>query len=151
MQAMKPLFKQMTNRGLMIMAISVLAGAPLMFYGAMQCLRLQQLVADGTRTRGQVVRTIQNEGGFFPVVRIETSQGTVRFTDRSGSYQPEFREGEELEVFFPQYEPEKARIYSWKRVWFTPALTTAAGLLPMLIGVLVAFFTERNRTFSDEA
>jgi hypothetical protein len=104
----KQTFKQMTMQGRMILAISVLAGAPLTFYGAMQCYRLQQQIADGTMTRGQVVRTIQSEGGFFPMVRIETSQGTVRFTDRSGSHQPEFKDGEELDVFFPQYEPEKA-------------------------------------------
>jgi hypothetical protein len=148
---MKQFFKNMTNRGRMTLAISVLAGAPLMFYGGMQCLRLQQQIADGTMTRGQVIRTIQSEGGFYPMVRIETSQGTVRFTDRSGSYQAEFRDGDQLDVFFPQYEPEKARIYSWKRVWFAPLLTTAAGLLPLFLGVMIAFFMERKREFSNEA
>jgi hypothetical protein len=147
---MKRLFKQMTNRGRMILAISVLAGAPLVFYGGMQCVRLQQQIADGTMTRGQVVRTIQSEGGFFPMVRIETTQGTVRFTDRSGSHQPEFKDGEELDVFFPQYEPEKARIYSWRRVWFAPTLTTSAGLLPLFLGIIVAFFTERKHGFTDD-
>jgi hypothetical protein len=55
-----------------------------------------------------------------------------------------------VDIVFPQYQPQKARIYSWKRVWFIPTLITVSGTVPLLLGVLVAFFTERKQRVADD-
>lgn len=135
---------KMSNRGLMILAIALLAGAPLMFYGILQYSRTYNEMKDSTFSRGRVLKTIQIEGGYFPMVRLETNQGTVRFTDRSGAQQPEFRDGEDVEIVFPQYQPQQARIYSWKRVWLIPTMITVGGILPLVIGCLAAVWAERK-------
>jgi hypothetical protein len=137
--------QNISNRSLMILAIALLAGAPLMFYGFVQLSETYNTVKNSTFTRGRVIKTVQIEGGFYPMVRLETNQGAVRFTDRSGSQQPEFRDGEDLDVMFPQYEPQKGRIYSWKRVWLIPTLTTLGGVIPLFLGCFVAFLNERKR------
>jgi hypothetical protein len=92
-----------------------------------------------------VLRSETEQGGFYPVVRFEAvGQGIVRFTDRSGSVQQEFQVGQTVEVLYPLYEPEKARIFTPQRLWFAPLVMTSAGILPLIVGGLVAFFTERK-------
>ncbi len=137
--------KQISNRGRMTLAVALLAGAPLLFYGLVQYSNVKTEIDNSTFTRGRVIKTMQVEGGFFPMVRLETTQGAVRFTDRAGSQEPEFRDGEIVEVVFPQYEPQRGRIYSWKRVWLIPTLTVLGGALPLIIGVVVMLFIERKR------
>ncbi|TAE30984.1 MAG: DUF3592 domain-containing protein [Candidatus Kapaibacterium sp.] len=145
MQAVTQIFYRLSNQGRMTLAIALLAGAPLLFYGLVQLWNVKTDMDSSMFTRGRVIKTVQIEGGFFPMVRLETTQGPVRFTDRSGSQQQEFRDGEDIDVVFPQYEPQKGRIYSWKRVWLIPTLTMLGGALPLVLGLLTVVLTERKR------
>ena len=143
---MQSFFRSLSSRGRFILLVSALAGLPLAFSGVLQLYRTNQEITHGLRVKGVVIRSQEAQGGFYPVVRFEAvGQGIMRFTDRSGSYQPEFQDGEEVEVLYQQYEPEKARLYTPQRLWFAPVLMASAGLLPLVIGVLVTWFTERKR------
>jgi hypothetical protein len=52
-------------------------------------------------------------------------------------------------VLYPPYEPEKARIFTPQRFWFAPLVMTSAGLLPLIIGLLAVWFTERKANNGD--
>lgn len=144
-------FRSLSSRGLFILAVSSLAGAPLTALGLYQVFRTSREIATGVRVQGVVLRTELTDGGYYPLIRFEApGQGIMRFTDRSGSYQQEFQEGQPVEVLYPQYEPEKARVFTPLRFWFAPLVMTSAGVLPLLLGVLTAWFTERKKRESKE-
>ncbi|MCU0426402.1 MAG: DUF3592 domain-containing protein [Candidatus Kapabacteria bacterium] len=143
-------FRSLSSRGRFVLLVAALAGLPLAFSGVMQLYRTNREISTGLRVKGVVIRSQEAQGGYYPVVRFEAvGQGIMRFTDRSGSYQAEFQDGQEVEVIYQQYEPEKARIYTPQRLWFAPVLMASAGLLPLVIGVLVAWFTERKTQISE--
>lgn len=134
-----------------ILAVSALAGAPLTALGVYQLYRTSRELSTGVRVQGVVVRTDVADGGYYPLVRFEAQgQGIMRFTDRSGSYQPEFQEGQQVEILYPPYEPEKARIFTPQRFWFSSVVMTSAGILPLLLGLIVTWFTERKNSESKE-
>jgi len=110
-----------------------------------QCYVAYTDVSEGMHVTGTVVRSVQTDGSYHALVRFITSQGVMRFTDRFGAEQPEFQDGASVPVFFSQYEPEKARIYSWKRVWFVPVLLALSGLLPLLAGIGIVWLYERMK------
>ena len=121
-----------------------------MALGAYQIFRTQREISSGMRVQGVVVRSHLEQGGYYPIVRFETTeQGIIRFTDRSGYFQPEFQDGQQVEVLYPPYEPEKARIFTPQRFWFAPLVMTTAGVLPLVIGLLAVWFTERKTNNGD--
>jgi hypothetical protein len=128
----------------MILAVTFLAGMPLGSLGLYQCYVAYTDLNEGMHVTGTIVRSVQTDGTYHALVRFVTSQGVMRFTDRFGAEQPEFQDGASVPVFFSQYEPEKARIYSWKRVWFVPVLLALSGLLPLLAGIGIVWLYERK-------
>jgi len=74
-----------------------------------------------------------------PLVEFETKEGQIlRFADGIGTIPPEYEVGENVPVLYDPAEPEKARVYSWKRIWFAPLFISAIGLLPILVGLGLA-------------
>jgi hypothetical protein len=144
-------FRSMSSRGLFVLAVSALAGAPLTALGVYQLYRTSHEISTGVRVQGIVLRTELTDGGYYPLIRFEAAgQGIMRFTDRSGSHKQEFQEGEQVVVLYPPYEPEKARVFTPQRFWFAPVVMTSAGLLPLLLGALTAWFTERKKREGEE-
>jgi hypothetical protein len=145
---MNTLFSSFTSRGLMILAVTFLAGMPLGTMGLYQCYVTYTDLADGIHATGTVLRSVETDDGtkgtFYPRVRFTSPQGVMRFTDRAGASVPEFQDGASVPIFFPPYQPEKARIFSWKRVWFVPVLLSASGLLPLIAGIVIVWFFERK-------
>lgn len=72
-------------------------------------------------------------GSSHPVVRFSTARGAkFVFTDKAGSYPPDYQVGEEVEVLYDPKNPEQAAIQRWMSIWMGPALFIAIGLPPIL-------------------
>jgi len=59
----------------------------------------------------------------------------VEFTDAAG---------EQVAVVYDPQDPKAARVYTWKRVRFVPALFVVIGLLPAVITVAVMGVVRRR-------
>jgi hypothetical protein len=123
--------------------IPLVIGLPFLLIGLAEAFKSQQLERSWVSTRGTVVDNYweafaQGGAAYVPVVDFETLDGqTVRFTDGIGSIPPDYEVGTEVTVLYDPDDVHKARVVSWKRLWFAPTLITCVGLLPVLIAVVV--------------
>ncbi len=101
-------------------------------------------VAGATQIEGKVVELIEKitddaENGrsyaYFPRVEFVDSTGVTRnFISTSGGNPPSYREGDPVEVTFPQNRSEDARINSFMSLWFGPIVMAAFGAIFTLVG-----------------
>lgn len=135
------------------LVVAALFSFPFIGVGLYEIYKVRQWQSRFVRTSGIVIgnsysRNVYDEGAYYPIVEFETGGGKTRFTDGVGSLPPDYPVGTRLIVFYNPENPQEARVYSWKRVWFAPALFIFIGLLPMLIPlgfILVGqFFLNRN-------
>jgi hypothetical protein len=124
--------------------IPLVVGAPFLLIGLSEAYKSLQLERSWVSTRGTVVDNYWQafaEGGaaYVPVVDFQTLDGqAVHFTDGIGSIPPDYAVGTEVQVLYDPNDMHSARVVSWKRLWFAPTLITCVGLVPMLVGVVVA-------------
>jgi hypothetical protein len=129
--------------------IPTLVGCPFLGIGLSEVYKTAQMVNAFTAARGTVVGNIWRpfaEGGaaYVPVVEFQTrDEQVVRFTDGIGTYPPEYEVGAQVSVLYDPADVQNARVNSWKRMWFGPTLITSIGVLPILIGVGVAWGMRR--------
>ncbi|HEY8560442.1 MAG TPA: DUF3592 domain-containing protein [Pyrinomonadaceae bacterium] len=77
-------------------------------------------------------------GAYHPVVEFTGANGEkIRFTDGVGSLPQDYEPGAAVEVVYSRQQPEKARIYSWKRIWLAPSIFIAVGLLPLAVAAVI--------------
>ena len=123
-----------------------LMGCPFLYIGLSEVYKAEQMVNTLVAARGTVVDNVWQafaHGGaaYVPVVEYQTRGGrVVRFTDGIGTYPAEYEVGAEVKVLYNPEDVQNARIYSWKRIWFAPTLITSIGMIPLLIGVVLALF-----------
>lgn len=122
--------------------ILIVVGCPFFGIGAYEAwqarLEAQTFVAvTGTVVDNSYQTTVQDgveSGAYFPVVSFIPVDGApVRFTDGVGSLPPDYEVGESVPVLYDPADPQKARLNSWKRVWFVPTLLMSIGGLPFLV------------------
>jgi hypothetical protein len=123
--------------------IPLVIGLPFLLIGLSEAFKSLQLERSWISTRGTVVDNYweafaQGGAAYVPVVDFETLDGqTVRITDGIGSIPPDYAVGTEVQVLYDPDDIRKARVVSWKRLWFAPTLITCVGLLPVLVAVVV--------------
>lgn len=124
----------------LVTVILLLFGAPFACLGLYEAAEVQGAINSGGQAQGTVVdnsyQTTQDgttiSGAYYPVVEFSTGEGqTVRFTDGIGSLPPDYEVGATVRVLYDPAEPQAARLWSWKRLWFAPTLFLAIGLLPV--------------------
>lgn len=129
---MEPLFRW-------LLAGVLFVGSPFAAIGGWEALKTASELRRDIRCYGRVVEnrvvTDQRDGlqehAYVPVVEfLDTKGGKRRFTDPAGSLPPDYAVGESVEIAFDPSDPARARITSWKRLWFVPALLVTVGLLP---------------------
>lgn len=110
--------------GLGILAVAIMTAS----------VRLE-LLADGVRTEGVVVRLAGGGGNsdrsyYYPIVRFRAASGeTFVFRGETGTRPPAFEQGEEVTVIYHSDNPEVAVIDSFWSLWFLPVLFGAFGLV----------------------
>lgn len=132
--------------------IPVLIGGPFLCIGLSEVYETAQMVRTFVATRGTVVDNVWRafaEGGaaYVPVIEFRTGDGrVVRFTDGIGTVPAEYAVGAEVGMLYDPEDVQNARVNSWKRIWFGPTLITSIGLVPLLVGVGLAWLMRSERT-----
>ena len=100
--------------------------------------------------RGTVIDNIfrpfaESGAAYVPVVESQTrDEQVVRFTDGIGTYPAEYEVGTRVNVLYDPQDVQNARVSSWKRLWFGPTLKPSIGVLPILIGIGLAWIVRRR-------
>ena len=117
---------------------------PILIIGAVELAKVAQTVAASARATGTVVdnvlETFQgDQTAYVPVVEFvpEGSADAVRFTDDVGTDPPQFEVGEQVDVLYDPSNPQDARVATWMRLWFSPMVVIAFGVLPVVVGGVV--------------
>lgn len=141
-------FRRVGSRAALVLAISALAGAPMATFGCFQLFQAYRLYATAERADGVVVALRKDGERILPVVRFAAQgYGIMRVSIAAQDIAlgaEEYREGQTVAVLYPAFAPEKARLYAPRHFWLAPSLTTAAGILPLLVGGIVAWFVARK-------
>lgn len=131
----------------------MLVGSPFLIIGLYEIYKTERQLRGFIVARGVVVgnsyATINDSGNvsgaYYPVVEFLDERGEkVRFTDGIGSLPPDYDVGASVYVIYNPLQVKEARIKSWKRLWFAQTLLCFIGLLPILIGLCVAWFVARR-------
>jgi hypothetical protein len=131
----------------------LLMSCPFLGIGLYEVAKTQQMVNSFQATTGVIVDNsyyVSNEdgnssGAYYPVVEFQPEDSRpVRFTDGIGSLPPDYVVGEQVKVLYDPENSSQARVHSWKRLWFAPALITGMGLLPWLFLVIWLMIRGRN-------
>jgi hypothetical protein len=136
--------------GLAIIGLCLLVGLPFVYIGAGEALDTRRVVERYVAVEGVVVDNrlgVAGDGGqsYYPVVEFTTRDGgrdgarSVRFSDGIGSFPPDYEIGDRVAVLYDPDNPQDARIHSWKRLWFAPALIMGIGALPIVAGLAAAW------------
>lgn len=122
--------------------ILIVVGCPFFGIGAYEAWQARQeaqtfIPVTGTVVDNSYQTTVQDgteSGAYYPVVAFTPMNGaSVRFTDGAGSLPPDYEVGESVPVLYDPANPQKARLNTWKRVWFVPILLMSVGGLPFLV------------------
>lgn len=130
--------------------VPALIGGPFLCIGFSEIRETAKLVEAYAEAQGTVVGNDYRafaEGGaaYVPLVEFQAADGqVVRFTDSVGTIPPEFEQGEHVTVLYNPQDPENARLSTWKRIWFAPTLITSIGLIPLLVGLAIAWLLNRR-------
>lgn len=85
---------------------------------------------------GHVAQT--GAGGTVYQTQVEfrlPSGQLIQFTDPVGTYPADHLPGERVWVYYPETEPWKAYIYSFKRTYLVPMILLIVGLLPIILAI----------------
>ena len=131
---------------------------PFLSIGVYELYKAEQMLHEFAQADGTIVgnsysisRTASGDegGAYYPIVEFEIADGgKIRFTDGIGSLPPDYEVGERIKILYDPKNPQTARVYSWKRIWFVPVLLTCVGLLPVFVPLIIYLFAARS--FYDE-
>ena len=112
----------------------MMAGIALLVFGTVRLISALHLEFSATRTEGRVVRNIDTDEGFFPLIAFNTADGkTVQFKGGTASSPADYAEGDKVTVLYWYGHPESATILSFSEMWWAPAMLIPVGLLLMFI------------------
>lgn len=81
---------------------------------------------------------------YRPVVRFRDRQGKeIEFTSASGSYPPDYEEGDAVEVLYLPNKPHEAEISAWFPLWGGATILGGLGAVFSLIGLTLFAFGSR--------
>lgn len=130
----------------LILTITIFCASPFLTIGFCEVYKTNQEIDDFTHTTGTIVGNSyvtylydgNTSGAYLPEVEFYAGDGKkIRFTDKIGSLPPDYEPETQIEIIYNPKDPQDARIYSWKRIWFVPILLSGIGLLPIVIGVFL--------------
>jgi hypothetical protein len=132
--------------------LPLVLGVPFLVIGGLELAKVAQWVERSARVTGTVVDNVRVPFGadalaYVPVVEFVTlaEREPVRFTDAIGSDPWQFEVGAQVEVLYDPANPADARVRTWMRLWFMPALLVGAGVLPGAVGFAVTAVMRRRR------
>ena len=76
-------------------------------------------------------------GTYAPVIEFLDAAGRKMTIKGIASSSPKYKIGQEVQVLYPQDNPEKAVIDSFLEKWFVTAMIAAFGIVVLLCGLLV--------------
>lgn len=90
---------------------------------AVLTFKSDELIANGVRTQGRVVRLLYNDGGSAsPVVEYETGSGDTRtYISSMYSSPPAYRPGETLTLWYDPEHPDRVQLSGLDR-WLLPGI-----------------------------
>lgn len=131
----------------LILIISAICGLPFVGVGLHEVYQSSREIENFAHASGTVVgnsyATVMNDGNvsgvYLPIIEfVLPDKGKIRFTDKVGSLPPDYEVGASVEIIYNVENPADARINSWKRLWLVPVLLIAVGLLPIIVGIILA-------------
>lgn len=131
---------------MIVIGFVALMSFPFLGIGLYEAYENRKKINDFIQTTGTVVSntyaTTSHDGtlsgAYYPVVEFTQADGTlVRFSDGIGSLPADYSVGTQVAIAYNPQNPQDARIYTWKRIWFVPALFIAIGLLPPVIALVI--------------
>ena len=126
----------------LVFVISLVCGLPFLGVGLHEVYQTKCEIKNFAHAHGTVIgnsyATVFSDGNvtgvYLPVIDfVLPNERKIRFTDHVGSFPVDYEVGTSLEVIYNPENPIDARINSWKRLWFTPGLLIAIGLLPFIV------------------
>jgi hypothetical protein len=140
------LFGRLDGLSLTLIAFVALMSFPFLGLGLYEAYENRKKISAFVYANGTVIdnsyATVNHDGtlsgAYYPVVEFRQANGTlVRFNDGVGSLPPDYAVGSQVPLVYNPLNPQDARIYTWKRIWFAPTLFITIGLLPSFITIVV--------------
>lgn len=94
------------------------------------------------KTKGIIIEMdrrakIRSHDQFAPIVEFETeSKEKITLHTKVYDYPPNFKDGEEVTVFYQASNPQNAKIQHFRHLWFWTALWAGIGLAFLIVGFL---------------
>lgn len=155
----------------LVMFGSIFAGVGSIFAvtGIIMGLNTRSFVSTAIPTQGVVIDVVKRSSTdskgrsssvYYPVVKFTTPSGepTV-FESNLGTYPPQFRKGNEVELLYNPQQPDSVMINSWMDLWFLPVMFTSLGSIFVLIGgvplikafsILMSGRSDQSVSFNEE-
>ena len=97
---------------------------------------------EGTITGNSYIIDQDNSGAYYPDVAFQPEDSrTIRFTEGIGTSPARYRAGDKVAVLYNPTDPSDALINSWMRLWVGPLTFIIVGGIPLLINLLINYFT----------
>jgi Protein of unknown function (DUF3592) len=135
--------------------LGVLFGGVLIAVSVVEINQNLHLVQTGLRTTGIIVANEYHYKGryeYYPVVRFVAQGGqTYVVQSRFGAEPPEFRQGENVTVYYDPRHPQTALIDSWKDLWLGPLGWIVVGTVFVLLGAWKEAWKEESHQATSES